>query len=96
MAFDEAGQLISASLLDYVVPSALQAPNIRPILVEVPSPDGPYGAKGVGEPPVIPCPATIANAIADAVGVRLTEIPISPQAIVARLTGGNGRDGQTP
>ena len=96
MAFDEAGQLISASLLDYVVPSALQAPNIRPILVEVPSPNGPYGAKGVGEPPVIPCPATIANAIADAVGVRLTEIPISPQAIVARLTGGNGRDGHAP
>ncbi len=85
MAYDDQGQLITASLLDYVVPSAGLAPNITPILVEVPSPYGPYGAKGVGEPPVIPCAGTIANAIADALGVRLTEIPITPQTIVAAI-----------
>jgi CO/xanthine dehydrogenase Mo-binding subunit len=94
MAYDEQGQLITASLLDYAVPSAGHAPNITPILVEVPSAYGPFGAKGVGEPPVIPCPGAIANAIADAVGVRVTEIPIISQAVAAGLRTGDGRDGQ--
>jgi CO/xanthine dehydrogenase Mo-binding subunit len=94
MAYDEQGQLITASLLDYAVPSAGHAPNITPILVEVPSAYGPFGAKGVGEPPVIPCPGTIANAIADAVGVRVTEIPIISQAIAAGLRTSDGRNGQ--
>ncbi|MBA2451291.1 MAG: xanthine dehydrogenase family protein [Chloroflexi bacterium] len=93
MAHDEDGQLITASLLDYVVPSAMQAPNIETLLVEVPSTYGPFGAKGIGEPPVIPCPGTIANAIADAIGVHISEIPIQPQAILAALQSANGRNG---
>ena len=51
-------------------------------MVGVPSDSGPFGAKGVGEPPVIPGAAAIANAIADAVGVRITDLPITPQRIV--------------
>ena len=91
MAYDEQGQLITGSLLDYVVPSIGHTPNITPILVEVASSYGPYGAKGVGEPPVIPCPGAIANAVADAVGVRVAEIPITYQAVAAGLHGGNGQ-----
>lgn len=87
MAYDEQGTLLTATLADYVVPAASQAPTVTPILVEVPSAYGPYGAKGVGEPPVIPCPGTIANAIADAIGVRVTDIPITPQAVITHLQG---------
>ncbi len=91
MVYDEHGQLITGTFQDYVVPSASYAPNVTPILVEVASQYGPYGAKGVGEPPVIPCPGAIANAIADAVGIRVTEIPITYQAVSAGLRGGEGR-----
>ena len=91
LVYDETGQLITASLMDYVVPSAERAPTITPILVEVPSAHGPYGAKGVGEPPVIPCAGAIANAIADAVGVRLSDIPITSADIASELRAGNGR-----
>jgi CO/xanthine dehydrogenase Mo-binding subunit len=54
-------------------------------MVEVPAPLGPYGAKGVGEPPVIPGPAAIANAIRDAAGVRITTLPITSEAVVRAL-----------
>jgi CO/xanthine dehydrogenase Mo-binding subunit len=93
MAYDDQGQLITASLLDYVIPSAERIPNITPLLVEVESQYGPYGAKGIGEPPVIPCPGAIANAIADAIGFRPTEIPITSQMVRAALSSENGRNG---
>jgi CO/xanthine dehydrogenase Mo-binding subunit len=54
-------------------------------IVEVPAPDGPFGAKGVGEPPVIAVAASIANAIADAVGVRLRELPMTPERVWAAM-----------
>jgi CO/xanthine dehydrogenase Mo-binding subunit len=53
--------------------------------VEVPAPEGPLGARGVGEPPVVPGAATIASAIADATGVRLTELPMTPERVLAAL-----------
>jgi nicotinate dehydrogenase medium molybdopterin subunit len=62
--------------------------------VEVASEYGPYGEKGVGEPPLIPCMPAIANAIADAIGTRPTEVPIMPQAIVSGLDGQNGANGK--
>jgi CO/xanthine dehydrogenase Mo-binding subunit len=55
-------------------------------MVEVPAPDGPFGAKGVGEPPVIPVAAAVANAIYNAVGVRPSELPITPQRLFTALT----------
>jgi CO/xanthine dehydrogenase Mo-binding subunit len=55
------------------------------VMVQVPSEGGPFGAKGVGEPPVIPGGAAIADAIADACGVRLDTLPITPQRIIAAL-----------
>jgi CO/xanthine dehydrogenase Mo-binding subunit len=75
LAWDGDGQLRTGSFIDYGLPTADQVPDIDVELVEVPSPYGPFGAKGVGEPPAVPAPAAIANAISAACGVRLTEMP---------------------
>ncbi|MBI4081615.1 MAG: xanthine dehydrogenase family protein molybdopterin-binding subunit [Candidatus Lambdaproteobacteria bacterium] len=75
------GQPQNAGFLDYKIPSALDVPMIETTLVEKPSVAGPYGAKGVGEPPVVPVPAAIANAIYNAVGVRVTSLPITPEKL---------------
>jgi CO/xanthine dehydrogenase Mo-binding subunit len=78
---DEAGRLLTGSFLDYAIPTADRVPDIDTLIVEVPAPDGPYGAKGVGEAPVIPGPAAIANAVAAAVGVRLRDLPMTPPRV---------------
>ncbi len=87
MAYDENGQLLTATLMDYALPQSQDVPPITPLLVEVPSALGPFGAKGVGEPPVVPVSAAIANAIRDAVGVRMTQIPMTPERVFASLSG---------
>ena len=92
MAYDESGQITTQSFLDYALPAAHHAPNITAIQVEVASAYGPYGAKGVGEPPLIPCMPALANAIKDAIGVRLTAVPMLPQDIIASMNG-NGKNG---
>ena len=85
LVYDENGTLISGSLMDYALQTAAQVPNIDVHLVEVPAPDGPFGAKGVGEPPIVPGGATIANAIYDAVGVRANEIPAVPERLLTAI-----------
>ena len=89
LAYDADGQLRTGSFIDYELPAADQIPNIDVRLVEVPSPVGPLGAKGVGEPPAIPGTAALANAVSRASGVRVREAPIDRQV----LTGipGNGQ-----
>ena len=86
MAYDEYGQLLTPTLMDYALPHSQDVPTITPLLVEVPSELGPFGAKGVGEPPVVAVAAAIANAIRDAVGVRMTQIPMTPERVFASLT----------
>ena len=81
LAYDGDGQLRTGSFVEYAMPTIDRVPPIDVEIVEVPAPDGPYGAKGVGEPPVIAVPAAVANAIADAVGVRLRELPITPERV---------------
>jgi CO/xanthine dehydrogenase Mo-binding subunit len=82
LQFDStSGRLTNPSLLDYRKLTAADLPNIETIIVEVPSPAGPFGARGVGEPPIVPAPAAIANAIQDATGMRITELPLSPERI---------------
>ncbi len=76
--FDDAGQMKNASFLDYRMPTAYDLPMIETIIVEVPNPDHPYGVRGVGETPIVPPPAAIANAIRNAVGLRMCDLPISP------------------
>ena len=90
MAYDDHGQLLSATLLDYALPLADQMPPVEAVLVEVPSDHGPFGAKGVGEPPVIAAAAAIANAVADATGHRFTELPITSEVIARALANKGG------
>jgi CO/xanthine dehydrogenase Mo-binding subunit len=78
----EDGQLRSGSFLDYELPAADQLPEIDVRLVEVPSPVGPMGAKGVGEPPAIPGTAALANAVSRAFGVRVRSVPIDRWSLV--------------
>lgn len=78
---DEDGRLLTGSFLDYAIPTAERVPEIDTLIVEVPAPDGPYGAKGVGEAPVIAAPAAVANAVARATGVRLYELPMTPPRV---------------
>ncbi len=85
MDFDESGGLGTGSFLDYAIPKAGDVPPIRVTLVEVPSERGPYGAKGVGEPPVVPVAAAVANGIAAATGARLTGLPMTPESVVRAL-----------
>jgi CO/xanthine dehydrogenase Mo-binding subunit len=76
--YDDQGHMRNASFLDYRIPTAYDLPMIETIIVEVPNPDHPYGVRGVGEVSIVPPPAAIATAIHRAVGVRMTELPISP------------------
>jgi CO/xanthine dehydrogenase Mo-binding subunit len=82
----EKGIVRNPGLTDYKMPTAMDAPNIRSIIIESPSKVGPYGAKGVGEPPVITPPAAIANAIAAAVSARVQTLPITAEKIVKTLS----------
>ena len=77
--------MTNASLLDYRMPTALDLPEIETILVEVPNPSHPYGVRGVGEVPIVPPLAAIANAIYDATGLRMNSLPASPTKLLDRL-----------
>ncbi len=83
--YNPQGQMRNASFLDYRIPTALDVPLIDTIIVEIPNPGHPYGVRGVGEVPIIPPCAAIANAICDAIGVRLTDLPMSPARVCAAL-----------
>ncbi len=85
LTYDDQGRLTNPSLLDYRKLTAADLPKIETIIVEVPSPAGPFGARGVGEPPIVPAPAAIANAVHDATGVRLTHLPLTPERIALAL-----------
>ena len=90
LAHDELGQLRTGSFVDYAIPSAGAMPPVDLEIVEVPAPDGPFGAKGIGEAPVIAAAAAVANAIAAATGVRLRELPMTPGRVWAALNNGAG------
>ncbi len=81
------GHVLNPSFLNYKIPSCLDAPETVPILVECAHPDGPFGAKGMGETTNVPTPPAIANAIYDAVGVRIKDLPITPDKVLKALNG---------
>ncbi len=83
--YDEEGQLLNSSFLDYRMPTTLDLPMIDTIVLEVPNPGHPYGVRGVGEVPIIPPLAAVANAVADATGQRFTDLPMSPRRVVETL-----------
>lgn len=79
--YDQDGRVLNTNLLDYRMPPRQICPHLETILVDVPAVDGPFGAKGVGEPPVVSPVATAANAVSAAIGIRMTEVPITPERI---------------
>jgi CO/xanthine dehydrogenase Mo-binding subunit len=71
----------NASFTDYLIPTALDMPPVDSVLVEVPDPEAPYGAKGMGEPPTVVSTAAIASALRDATGRELARVPVRPEDI---------------
>jgi CO/xanthine dehydrogenase Mo-binding subunit len=84
--YDKNGHLDNPGFLDYRMPVASDLPMIEPILVEVPNEKHPQGIRGVGEVPLVPAPAAVANAVRNAIGLRLTDLPMSPPKVLAALT----------
>jgi CO/xanthine dehydrogenase Mo-binding subunit len=89
--YTEDGMMANSSLLDYRMPTTIDLPMIDTVIIEVPNPRHPFGIRGVGESPIVPPLAAIANAIHDATGVRLTNLPMSPSSIVKALGEKNGQ-----
>jgi CO/xanthine dehydrogenase Mo-binding subunit len=83
--YDAKGVLRNSGLLDYRMPTCLDLPMIETVIVEVPAPGHPIGSRGVGEVSIVPPPAAVANAIANAVGVRMTELPMSPGRVLKAI-----------
>ncbi len=84
--YNAKGEMTNASYLDYRMPTSLDLPMIDTIIVEVPNPGHPFGVRGVGEVPIVPPPAALANAIYRATGVRMRELPMSPGRVVREMT----------
>ncbi len=88
--YNDKGRLDNPGFLDYRVPVASDLPMIETVLVEVPNPRHPFGAKGVGEAPIVPPMAAVANAIEDAIGIRMPDLPMSPPRIRAAMDAAKG------
>ncbi|OFX45758.1 MAG: dehydrogenase [Bacteroidetes bacterium GWA2_30_7] len=82
MRYDDKGKLLNPNFTDYKLPTSMDIPDeIIPIIIEVPQPDGPYGARGMGEHTMLPAAPMIANAVDDALGVRITSMPITAEKV---------------
>ena len=88
--FNRDGRMENSSFLDYRMPTSLDLPMIGTVIVEIANPGHPYGVRGVGEVPIVPPMAAIANAIYHAVGVRMNQLPMSPDAILENLWAKDG------
>ena len=90
MRFDNKGKLINANFSDYKIPTAMDIPDeVVPIIIEVAQPDGPYGARGMGEHTMIPAAPIIANAVEDALGIRIKSMPITAEKIALAVKNRN-------
>jgi 4-hydroxybenzoyl-CoA reductase subunit alpha len=83
--YDKKGRIVNANLAEYKIPTALDMPNLDAIIVESNEPHGPYGAKEVGEGAIMPVIPSILNAIYDATGVRISELPVTPERLIAAI-----------
>jgi CO/xanthine dehydrogenase Mo-binding subunit len=81
----DGGRIVTPDLATYIIPTAVDAPEIEALFVEHPYSRGPFGAKGVGETPAMPGAAAIANAVAHAIGVRFEELPITAESVKRAL-----------
>jgi xanthine dehydrogenase molybdenum-binding subunit len=89
--YDTAGVMRNSTFLDYRIPTCLDLPLIDCLLVEVPNPGHPFGVRGVGEVPIVPGPAALANAIHRAVGVRMRQLPMSPPRVLHEVLAAKGQ-----
>jgi CO/xanthine dehydrogenase Mo-binding subunit len=80
------GQMMNSSLLDYRMPTALDLPMVDTVIVEVPNPNHPFGVRGVGEVPLVPPLAAVANAVYHATGVRFNSLPMNPVVVSKALS----------
>lgn len=85
------GRPVNPSFIDYKIPCTLDIPQLEAILVEAAHPEGPFGAKGLGEPGLAPTAAAIGNAILDALGIRMRDLPITAEAVLGALRARGGR-----
>jgi len=86
MRYDEKGKLLNPNFTDYKIPTAMDVPDeIVPIIVEVPQPDGPFGARGIGEHTMLPAAPMIANAVEDAIGIRMKSMPITAEKVAMAM-----------
>ncbi len=92
----EDGRLLNPNLALYKLPTTLEAPSVRTIIVEHPAAAGPHGAKGVGEPPVVVSPAAVAAALADAIGVPIRTTPFTPERVLRAIRGGEAAAAPRP
>ena len=83
--YDKEGRVRNASLLDFRLPTALDVPSIECVIIETPVPGVPYGLRGVGEMPIVPVAAAVANAVRRAIGVRVTQMPMTPERVRAAV-----------
>jgi CO/xanthine dehydrogenase Mo-binding subunit len=83
----EGGRTLSGSLESFLIPTSLDAPETITKLLEIPEPLGPHGAVGIGEPSLMPTAPAIVNAVSDAIGIRLTQIPLTPERVLAAIEG---------
>ena len=83
--YDKNGRLDNPGFLDYRIPVASDLPMLEAVMIEVPNPRHPFGARGVGEVPIVPPMAAVANAVADATGIRMRDLPISPPKLRAAI-----------
>jgi len=82
--------LQNAGFLDYRIPVCSDMPMIDTVIVEVPNPGHPYGVRGVGETPIVPPLAAVANAVSRAIGVRMTRLPMSPPRVLRAIEAASG------
>jgi carbon-monoxide dehydrogenase large subunit len=83
LVYDAEGQLLTASLMDYLVPTAMEIPSLEVHHLEIPAPDTPHGVKGVGEGGTLGPPAALANAVSDALGTEFNQLPLTPERVQA-------------
>ena len=85
MVYGRTGHLQNPNLLEYKIPSVHEMPNVTPIIIESCDPEGPFGAKEAGEGPLLPILPAVVNAVYDAIGVRINELPLTPDKVWAAI-----------
>ena len=91
MVFDaKTGRTLTSDFAQYEIPTSMDTPEIEPLLIEEGEPTGPYGAKGVGEPGIVPTAPAIANAVFNAIGVSVNELPVTAERVLGALRSKSG------